>query len=125
MTAYQCHRLVDGNIPVSYNRTENAIRPFTNGRKNWLFAASVKGVETNAMFYSVIATACANGLEQEEYLMRMFSASPAFFVFSVHFSSSQPNPHGFLANRAISACKVGSFAKIYISWDLEIPMVIP
>ena len=73
--------LEDGNIPVSNNRAENAIRPFTIGRKNWLFSASVKGAEASAMFYSVIATACANGLAPEEYLTRLFSSSSGTVVF--------------------------------------------
>jgi len=72
--------LEDGNIPVSNNRAENAIRPFTIGRKNWLFSASVKGACASAMFYSVIATACANGLAPEEYLTRLFSSSPGTVV---------------------------------------------
>ena len=72
--------LEDGNIPVSNNRAENAIRPFVVGRKNWLFSASVKGACASAMFYSVIATACANGLVPEEYLTRLFSSSPETLV---------------------------------------------
>ena len=72
--------LEDGNIPVSNNRAENAIRPFTIGRKNWLFSASVKGAEASAMFYSLIATAFANGLAPEEYLTKLFSSSPGTIV---------------------------------------------
>ena len=78
--AYLCRFLEDGNIPVSNNRAENAIRPFTIGRKNWLFSASVKGACASTMFYSVIATACANGLAPEEYLTRLFSSSPGTLV---------------------------------------------
>jgi hypothetical protein len=59
---------------------ENAIRPFTIGRKNWLFSASVKGACASGIFYSVIATACANGLAPEEYLTRVFSSSPGTVV---------------------------------------------
>ena len=77
---YLCRFQEDGNIPVSNNRAENAIRPFTIGRKNWLFTASVKGACASAMFYSVIATACANGLAPEEYLTRLFSSSPGTLV---------------------------------------------
>lgn len=62
---YRC--LEDGNIPVDNNRAENAIRPFVVGRKNWLFANSVKGAQASAMIYSLAATATANGLNVEEY----------------------------------------------------------
>lgn len=30
--------LLDGRIEISNNRAENAIHPFVNGRKNWLFS---------------------------------------------------------------------------------------
>ena len=36
--------LEDGHCSLSNNLSENAIRPFTVGRKNWLFSASPKGV---------------------------------------------------------------------------------
>ena len=78
--AYLYRFLENGNIPISNNRAENAIRPFTIGRKNWLFSASVKGACASSMFYSVIATACANGLAPEEYLTRLFSSSPGTLV---------------------------------------------
>ena len=66
--------LEDGNIPISNNRAENAIRPFTIGRKNWLFSASVKGANASAMIYSIAATACASGLKVEDYLTRLLTA---------------------------------------------------
>ena len=65
---YRC--LEDGNIPVDNNRAENAIRPFVVGRKNWLFANSVKGAQASAIIYSLAATATANGLNVEEYFTR-------------------------------------------------------
>ncbi|MBR5677043.1 MAG: hypothetical protein IKX20_02780 [Paludibacteraceae bacterium] len=60
---------------------ENTIRPFTIGCKNWHISASVKGAEASAMFYSVIATACANGLSLENYLTRIFYASLGTLLF--------------------------------------------
>jgi hypothetical protein len=35
--------LEDSLIPISNNRAENSIRPFTVGRKNWLFSVTPKG----------------------------------------------------------------------------------
>ena len=64
---YLCRCLENGNIPVDNNRAENAIRPFVVGRKNWLFANSVKEAEAGAVVYSLAATAVANGLNVEEY----------------------------------------------------------
>ena len=64
--------LEDGDVPIDNNRAENAIRPFVVGRKNWLFSDSVKGAKASAMIYSLAATACANGLNVEEYFTRLF-----------------------------------------------------
>lgn len=63
--------LENGSIPVDNNRAENAIRPFVVGRKNWLFSTSPKGAKASAILYSVVATACANGLNIEEYLTKI------------------------------------------------------
>ncbi len=59
-------------VPISNNRAENAIRPFVVGRKQWLFSNSVKGAKASAVFYSVAATACANGLNVERYFTHLF-----------------------------------------------------
>lgn len=66
--------LESGSIPVDNNRAENAIRPFVVGRKNWLFPTSPKGAKASAVIYSVAATACANGLNMEEYFTQVLRA---------------------------------------------------
>jgi len=53
----------DGRLPLDTNAVENAIRPFVLGRKNWLFADTVRGASASANLYSLIETAKANGLE--------------------------------------------------------------
>ena len=53
---------------LSNNAAENAIRPFTVGRKNWLFADTPKGAKASAAIYSIIETAKANGLNVYTYL---------------------------------------------------------
>ena len=64
-----------GDVPIDYNRAENAIRPFTVGRKNWLFNNTARGAKCSAILYSVISTAQANGLDVEKYLTDLFSNS--------------------------------------------------
>ena len=54
--------LLDGRCSLSNNAAENAIRPFTVGRKNWLFADTPKGADASAAIYSLVETAKANGL---------------------------------------------------------------
>jgi hypothetical protein len=53
--------LDDGRLEIDNNDAENAIRPFVLGRKNWLFSASVKGVQASANLYSLIETARGTG----------------------------------------------------------------
>ena len=65
--------LENGDIPVDNNRAENAIRPFTVGRKNWLFSNTSSGAEASAILYSLISTAQANGINAEKYLTELFS----------------------------------------------------
>lgn len=46
----------DGRLSISNNAAENALRPFTVGRKNWLFADTPKGAKASAVVYSLIET---------------------------------------------------------------------
>ena len=64
--------LADPGIEISNNRAENAVRPFVVGRKNWLFSDSPKGASASAMLYSLVVSAKMNGLNAEEYLVRLF-----------------------------------------------------
>ena len=63
-------------VPISNNLAENAIRPFTLGRKNWLFCDSVKGAEASAVAYTMVETAKANGLDPYDYLLYVLSMMP-------------------------------------------------
>jgi transposase len=72
LTAYlDCAELTPDN-----NLSENAIRPFVVGRKNWLFYKSPAGAETACILYSVIETAKLNGLNPLEYLKTLFERIP-------------------------------------------------
>ena len=68
--------LEDGRLEVDNNLCENAIRPFTVGRKNWLFSDTPAGAEASARLYSLVETAKANGLEPYTYLSRVFTDLP-------------------------------------------------
>ena len=63
-------------MPIDNNPMEQAIRPFTIGRRNWLFAGSPRGADASAFIYSLIETAKANGLEPWGYLNALFEAYP-------------------------------------------------
>jgi transposase len=46
--------LEDGRVPVDNNRCERSIRPIAIGRRNWLFAGSIRGGEAAAVIYTLI-----------------------------------------------------------------------
>ena len=74
---YMENYLLDGRCSLSNNAAENAIRPFTVGRKNWLFADTPKGASASAAIYSLVETAKANGLNVYAYLQHLLLYMPS------------------------------------------------
>jgi hypothetical protein len=68
--------LTHGDVPLTNNRCENAIRPFVVGRKGWLFSDTVPGARASANLYSLVETAKANGVEPFAYLTALFERLP-------------------------------------------------
>jgi hypothetical protein len=68
--------LLDGRCSLSNNLAENSIRPFTVGRKNWLFADTPKGATASASVYSIVETAKANELNVYAYLNHLLLYMP-------------------------------------------------
>nr|WP_269746331.1 transposase [Desulfogranum japonicum] len=68
--------LKNGCVTPDNNLLENAIRPFTVGRKNWLFAGTQRGAEASAALYSLVESAKANGLDAYKYLRYIFENIP-------------------------------------------------
>ncbi|MEN6314191.1 MAG: IS66 family transposase [Clostridiaceae bacterium] len=94
--------LEDGNCSISNNLAENSIRPFTVGRRNWLFSGSPKGADASAAAYSIIETAKANGLNPYNYLWFIFKTMPG-----VQFEEHPEFLEDFLpwSEDAIAFCK--------------------
>ena len=61
------------------NASENAIRPFVLGRKNWLFSQSVGGAKSSCGMFTLIETAKENDLIPFKYLMALFEKAPIAF----------------------------------------------
>jgi transposase len=81
--AYSIHQeeylrkfLNDGNIPMDNNYAEQAIRPFTVGRKNFVIIESDNGAKSSAMLYSLVETAKANGLNTYKYFEMLLTEIP-------------------------------------------------
>ncbi|MEG0512531.1 MAG: IS66 family transposase, partial [Clostridia bacterium] len=71
-----CAFLSHGEMEISNNQVENAIRPFVVGRKGWLFSDTPRGAKASAIVYSLMETAKANGLNLEKYLYHLLTVLP-------------------------------------------------
>lgn len=65
-----------GFLDIDNNFTEQRIKPFTIGRKNWLFMGNERGGEAAAVFFSLIESAKANGLNTYAYFRYIMSELP-------------------------------------------------
>ena len=72
--------LEHGEVPLTNNLCENAIRPFVVGRKGWLFADTIAGAKASANLFSLIETAKANGLEPHAYLSALLEKLPTLIA---------------------------------------------
>ncbi|MBF4227783.1 IS66 family transposase, partial [Vibrio anguillarum] len=68
--------LADGNISIDNNVTERDVRPFTTGRKNWMFSTSVGGAKASANLYSLVMTCRANDINPYFYFVHLFRELP-------------------------------------------------
>ena len=73
---YAENYLQDGRCSLSNNPSENSIRPFTVGRKNWLFCDTPGGAHASATVYTIVEMAKAHGLNVEKYLTFLLENRP-------------------------------------------------
>ena len=72
------------------NRAENQIRPFTVGRKNWLFSDTPAGARASAVIYSIVETAKANNLNIFQYLYMVLLYMPDYMNSSAGIEQLMP-----------------------------------
>jgi len=72
--------LLDGRLELSNNRAERSVKPFTIGRRNWLFPDSVNGANASAVLYSIVETAKENNLYPFDYLEFVFRTAPGLDI---------------------------------------------
>ena len=77
---YLCAFLEHGEIEISNNQVENAIRPIVVGRKNWLFCDTQAGANASVIIFTMLETAKANGLNPEAWLHHILSVLPDRFT---------------------------------------------
>lgn len=69
--------LEDGRCSLSNNLSENALRPVTVGRKNWLFSDTTDGATANSLFLTIVEMAKTYHLNLYEYLKFLFEHRPS------------------------------------------------
>ena len=67
---------LDGRLEWSNNRAERSIKPYVQGRKQWLFANTPNGAESSSIIYSIIETAKENHLHPFHYLKYLLENLP-------------------------------------------------
>ena len=68
--------LLSGELELTNNRAERAVKPFVIGRKNWLFSDTDKGADASARCYSIIESANHNDLNVFGYLSYLLTELP-------------------------------------------------
>ena len=68
--------LSDGNVPMDNNYAEQAIRPFTIGRKNFVIIESSNGTKASSILYSLVETTKANMINTFEYFNLLLTEIP-------------------------------------------------
>jgi transposase len=66
----------DGDLPIDNNWVENRIRPISVGRKNWLFAGSLRAGQRAGVIMSLIQSAKLCGHEPYRYLRDVLERLP-------------------------------------------------
>jgi transposase len=65
-----------GDLVLSNNAAERALRKAALGRKNFLFVGNERGGEAAAIYYSLIETAKANGIDPGQWLLNVLRELP-------------------------------------------------
>ena len=66
----------DARLPIDNNHDEQQIRPWATGRKNWLFAGSLRSGKRAAAIMSLIQSARLNGHDPYAYLKDVLMRLP-------------------------------------------------
>ena len=88
--------LDDGNLPIDNNWVENQMRPWALGRKNWLFAGSLRSGQRAANIMTLIQSAKLNELDPYAYLSDVLKRLPTHKVTQIEELLPhrwKPDPH--------------------------------
>jgi len=67
---------LDGRLELSNNAAERSVKPFVQGRKQWLFSNTPNGAESSSIYYSIVETAKENNLNPYQYIKFLLEKLP-------------------------------------------------
>lgn len=67
----------DGRTHISNILTENQMRPFALGRKNWMFVGNGESANKSALLYSIIQSCKMNNIDFRKYLVYVLNHAHA------------------------------------------------
>jgi len=67
---------LDGRLEISNNLAERSVKPFAQGRKQWLFSNTPNGADSSSIYYSIIETAKENLLNPFQYIKYLLEELP-------------------------------------------------
>lgn len=73
---YVAQYIRDGRLEIDNNGAERQLRGVAVGRKNWLFAGSMKGLHRAALLYSLVQSCKLAGVEPWSYLKDVLDRLP-------------------------------------------------
>ncbi|HEM3206221.1 TPA: transposase, partial [Streptococcus suis] len=68
--------LSDGDLVLSNNMAERAMKTLVMGRKNWLFSQSFEGAKSTTIILSLLKTAKRHELDTEKYMTYLLDNLP-------------------------------------------------
>ena len=68
--------LEDGNLVLSNNMAERAIKSLVMGRKNWLFSQNFEEAKSTAIIMPLLETSKRHGLDSEKYMTYLLENLP-------------------------------------------------
>lgn len=74
---YLMRYIDDGRAQISNILTENQMRPFAIGRKNWMFVGNVESANKSALLYSIIQSCKMNNIDFRKYLIYVLNHAHA------------------------------------------------
>ena len=73
--------LENGDVPLHNSASEQCIRTFCVGKKNWVLIDSIKGAQASAIIYSLSETAKLNNLNPYYYFEYLLSELPKYLTY--------------------------------------------